>query len=209
MIARESDVALRTLSGPIKALSESWAASPLRPQPSSEALDAWDRLIEDWIGSELPFIFRTMKYGRGGREAHGSGRALTYSDNTPAHWAFASALAGTVPTIGQVSEMFAAGTMPLAFALKAQEKVALIYTRGGLARAFRLNDRGWKVCHIERVNDGTRVHPCERSLDQLASHLRRFLSPRNMFLIPITIGGLGETPEMVDAMRRQQLASSV
>lgn len=78
-------------------------------------------------------------------------------------------------------------------------------------KAFGLNQcaedkRGWRICHIVDTGIGTlskRQMDLEASelpphalgtasIDRLKAHMGLFLSPRNMILVPIDFGGVGE-----------------
>ncbi|MEC8534438.1 MAG: hypothetical protein VXZ00_10605, partial [Pseudomonadota bacterium] len=168
---------------------------------SAEALKRWDLVIEAWAESDLPLLCRTPNWGRGAEDVHDSGRLLTCADNTPAHWAFAMALKGQTPTLEEISTLFDRGEMPLAFAIKAAEKPRLKYARGGLSSKLRLNKDGWKVCHVSQAGLRLPGHPTTHPLPIIKAHFKRFMSPRNMFLVPLALGGLGETPQMIDAIR--------
>lgn len=193
--------ALADMDQPLRNLASEWATSPHRPKVGEEVLASWDVLIEQWLASSLPLVCRTPNWGRGAEEVHASGRLLTFADNTPAHWAMAQALRGETPGLGDVQTLFDAGSMPLAFAIKQSEKARLKFARGGLSSQIRINKDGWKVCHISRAGLGLAGHPVSQSISAIEAHFRRFLSPRNMFLVPLALGGLGETPQMIDAIR--------
>ena len=193
----DAEAALADLDAGLIALADRWAKSPQRPRVDPKVLLAWDQLLDTRISSEVPLPCRTPSWGRGAEDLHPSGRILTCADNTPAHWAMALAIAGQTPTLDDVARLFETGTMPLAFAIKKSEKDRLRYARGGLSAKLRLNKDGWKVCHIEAAGLRWAGHPTGAPIEMIHAHFRRFLSPRNMFLIPLSIGGLGETPQMI------------
>ena len=68
-----------------------------------------------------------------------------------------------------------------------------------------LNTLGWKVCHIEPVGMRKQGAMAEFPLAELKSHMRRFLSVGNMFLVPKTHAGLGELPEVLEVFKRASL----
>lgn len=200
-VSESVSAALADMDQPLRNLASEWAVSPHRPRVPKEVLTFWDTLIEEWVASNLPLLCRTPNWGRGAEEVHESGRILTFADNTPAHWAMSLALTGETPSLADVRALFDTAAMPLAFAVKASEKARLKFARGGLSSKIRINKDGWKVCHIFRAGLGLAGHPGSQPITAIEAHFRRFMSPRNMFLVPLVLGGLGETPQMIDAIR--------
>jgi hypothetical protein len=150
-------------------------------------LKAWDEMLDRWVASPLPLVLRDGRR-RGERAKCSTGREIVFADNSPANWVFALALAGEAPDIsGWTSETL--GThLPLTFVTK------------GEAAKRDLNRAGWKVCHIEPVSDRKRYKIESAPIEPLEAEFRRFLSPRNIFLIPKAISGAGEIPEVVQAV---------
>jgi hypothetical protein len=168
-------------------LGKSWAASPQRPRIHREVLLSFDEVLQRWLASDLPLILRDG--GRRGKVfQHVSGRDLFFGDNSPANWSFALALAGAVPDLAAISRE------------TLHERVPLTFTSRGEAAKRDLNKAGWKICHIAPVSDRQRVKPEVSPLDRVGQAFLRFLSPRNMFLIPKVIAGAGELPEVVGAI---------
>lgn len=179
--------ALSDLHEPLADLGRRWARSVHRPRPSAEVLQGWDGLLQAWIDSDLPLILRDTSR-RGAVERHPTGRLVTYGDNSPANWAFGLALRGIVPNLAEIAERGVAETVPLSFLAK------------GEAAKRNLNRQGWKVCHIDPVSDRRRLRMEDSDIERLQSAFRRFLSPRNIFLIPKAIAGAGELPEVIAAI---------
>lgn len=179
--------ALDELREPLAELGRRWAASSHRPRPAEAVLRGWDALLEGWVASELPLVLRDQ--GRRGQTVlHERGRPLLFGDNSPANWAFGLALRGEVPTIEALRARPLGEIVPLSF-----------LSRGEAAKR-NLNKAGWKVCHIDPVSDRRRVKFETSELVRVESAFRRFLSPRNIFLIPKEISGAGELPEVVRAI---------
>lgn len=179
--------AMNELREPLADLGERWAASRHRPRPQPDILVAWDKLLSDWVQSDLPLVLRDQAR-RGETLAHISGRLLIFGDNSPANWSFGLALRGIVPSIEDIVAVGVAEIVPLSFLAK------------GEAAKRNLNRAGWKVCHINPVSDRKRTKPENSELDRLAAGFVRFLSPRNIFLIPKQISGAGELPEVIEAV---------
>jgi hypothetical protein len=167
-----------------------WAADPARPSPAPEMLAAWDGVLDRWIASDLPLILRIQK--RIGETARSrDGRTVIFADNMPANWALASALEGEVPNIDSWTAETLANNVPLSMVSRSAVKVDL-------------NQLGWKVCHIDGVSDRRRGAVEDYAAAELGVRMRRFLSPRNMFVIPKVWSGAGELPEVIEAVRMHE-----
>jgi hypothetical protein len=179
------------LRGLLADLGRRWATSRYRPRPSPESLKRWDKLLEWWEISDLPLLLRTGDRNLVGKPTRGaSGRKIFFADNTPAWWSFGLALEEHAPDISQWTADDVCANVPLGMMM-----------RGGRLRRD-VNQEGWKVCHIERVSDGSRRAPVETLDDAtLRARFRRFISPLNMFLVPKSHAGLGELPEVIAAVR--------
>lgn len=181
------DLALTDLRDVLVDLGRRWACSNHRPRPSADTLKAWDRTLDTWIASSLPILLRDSRR-RGERATCSTGREVIFGDNSPANWVFALALAGEVPDISSWTSETMGSHLPLTFLTK------------GAAAKRDLNRAGWKVCHIDPVSDRKRYKIEQAPLEPLEAEFRRFLSPRNIFLIPKPIAGAGEIPEVVQAV---------
>ena len=190
------------IQAPIEQFATAWAQSLVRPHPTKDQLEVWDRLIDAWIeDTTLPLFVRRFNEAlpRGSRLMHESGRYLVPTDNTPAHWAFSEACAASIHNLDQVRELLVADKVPIAMMLNASEKASAHHR--GVGRKGLLNDKGWKLCHVESVKVG-RGNVLKMPIGKLQEQFHRFMSPRNMFLIPLRLGGMGEVQEVIDAIRR-------
>lgn len=176
-----------------------WFGDPLRPRLPEEIVVRWDTLLDEWVAAEdLPLIVRRPRNNRGHLLRHISGRSIIPSDNSPAHWSIALAFGGCCPSLDQVRETLSTDALPVAMAFKAEERLGARFrcTR----RAVRgPNDLGWKVAHIENVGIGYAGDILSLPLAQIGGHMKRFLAPRNMFLVPKDYAGVAETPEFLAA----------
>jgi len=179
--------ALEELREPLIELGRRWAASSHRPRPSSATLQAWDAFLNSWVLSDLPLLLRDSRR-RGTRTKCSNGRDVIFGDNSPANWAFKMALADNVPDIASWNADNIANHVPLTFLTK------------GSAGKRDLNKAGWKVCHIRPVSDRKRLKTEQTPFDSVEAEFRRYISPRNIFLIPISISGAGELPEVIKAI---------
>jgi len=190
-----------TIKRLILRFAEEWATSEDRPKLTCNQLAIWDQLIEEWIGDKsLPIMVRKFDKGlpRGSHQIHESGRILIPTDNTPAHWAFESAWSGDVSSLATIASLLEDDKIPIAMILKTFEKSGAKQKCSG--RKNGLNSKGWKLCHIDPVKVG-KGNILTKPISDIENQFRRFISPRNMFLIPKNIGGLGEVTEVIEAVR--------
>jgi hypothetical protein len=101
--------------------------------------------------------------------------------------------------VEEIAQAFADDQIPVAMAFKKEERAAAKY-RGTRSQLEHLNAAGWKLAHIIPVAVGGRTPLESRPLPSLEQHLLRFLSPRNMFVVPLPWAGLAETVEMTAAI---------
>jgi hypothetical protein len=192
------------LAQPLLQVALAWANHPKRPKPRTEVLEHWDHLIADWTADiALPLFIRKVANNRGSAVQHPSGRTLVPSDNSPAHWALALAVLGEMPTLAQVREMIAHDKIPVAMVLKGRERTIAQFVCT-LNQVINPNAAGWKVAHIRAIGLASRTPIDQVSESALRDHFQRFLTPRNMFLVPRAYAGLGELPEMCSAIEAIQ-----
>lgn len=180
-------LAAKELNDVLIELGRRWAESPRRRHPVPEVLDAWDRFLDAWLDTNLPLILRNQKK-RGESLTCSNGREVIFSDNSAAHWAFCLALGGDVPDIDSWKSGSIISHVPTSF------------IGGNAVPRGTLNEEGWKICHIEPVSDRKRHDLQKVSFEVVVAKFRRFMSPRNMFLIPKMISGAGEIPQVIDAV---------
>jgi hypothetical protein len=184
----------------LRALAAEWAASPARPEPAPDVLDQWDQLIAAWAADEsLPLFARKFKGNRGAFLTHATGRVVIPADNTPAHWAHAQALRGVCPTLDDVRQSIAGNRIPVAMIMPPAERKLATLT-GSRTKAENMNAVGWNLAHIKPIGlKGATALP-NVPIARLREHFRLFMSPSNMFVIPLALAGLGETVEAVEAI---------
>ena len=191
------------LQNKILSLAAGWASSSQRPRVLPAVLDAWDELIEGWLQDfETPVYYRRSRDSRGERISLQGGRPGVAVDNSTAQWAYALALKGICPTLGEISVLQERDQVPVALALEKSEKGVATY-KCCLPRRGTLNKRGWKLCHIEGVGLLESKETGELPIEKLEDRFRKLLSPRNMFVVPKDRSGLGELPEMIAAVRKE------
>ncbi|MDE2717666.1 MAG: hypothetical protein OXI33_11725 [Chloroflexota bacterium] len=142
--------------------------------------------MNDWIATpSLPLLIRDSRR-RGEQAVCSDGRIVLFCDNSPANWSLRLALAGQAPDIRAWNDI--------------REHVPLTFRSKRPAGRRDLNRSGWKICHIEAVSDRKRVAIEDSPVDRLEGAFRRLLFPGNMFLVPKSISGAGELPEVVRAV---------
>lgn len=183
-------------------LAELWAQEPSRPRPATDVLEHWDCLIADWAKDlSLPLYVRKAKDRGSCVEHHSTHRCLVPTDNSPAQWAFALAVRGENPDLGQIREYVDRDCVPVAMVLGRAERERAKY-KCTLSRTLSPNSFGWKVCHVEGVRLGGGGSLSEISEAILREHFRKLMAPSNMFVVPKKYGGLGELPEFCQAIGR-------
>jgi len=184
----------------IKELGKIWRESEHNPKASSIIVDSWDNLVSEWIQDKsLPLIIRRSKELRGHVYHHCSGREIVISDNTVAIWVSYHVINRKTISLSEIRKLLENKELPitLSFDGKKKEKDGATYTKV----LGNYNLKGWRVCHIEPVGLNSRKAIEEIDISILEEHFWRYLSPKNMFLIPKNIAGLGEIQEFIDEQR--------
>ncbi len=192
------------LSHKLQEVGKLWASSKYRPRVQTEIKHHWDELIDAWADSDLPLVVRKSSGVRGGTITHSGGRSIILADNSPAQWAFMRAFQSFTYSLDEIRSQLESGRIPFAFATKRSEKSQMKY-KGTLSAADNLNKRGWKLCHIDGVGLRSATLLEDFSIERLVSHFRLLLKPSNHFLVPLSWAGLGELPEVIDAIRQYEL----
>lgn len=190
------------LSQKLQEFGKLWAESGDRPRIPLQVKRCWDQLIDGWADSDLPLVVRKSTDVRGKEVIHSiSRRRIILSDNSPAQWTYMRALQGLTYSLSAIRGELERDNIPFAFATKRVEKVQMKYKRT-LQTADKLNKHGWKLCHIEPVGLRLATPLNELAMDLLLRHFRLLLKPSNHFLVPLSWGGLGEVPEVIEEIRR-------
>lgn len=182
----------------IRSIGRLWRNSKTNPKSSEDVIHKWDKLIDEWVADKtMPLIIRRSRELRGHEYAHKSGRKIITSDNTVAIWVSYNVLNKKVFTLDRIKKLIEHDEFPIAFAFKTGEKAGAKLTKTlGL---YRLSD--WTVCHIEPVGLNTKEIITDINIEILENHFRKYVSPRNMFLLPKCIAGLGEIQDFIDEQR--------
>jgi len=187
----------------IKELGQLWKFSENRPNVSSEVLDAWDNLISEWAEDEtMPLIIR--KGNQRGQEFdhEETKRKIIVSDNTFALWVYRNVLDGNTYGLSQLKDKLKNHEIPMVYALAKDDRLKAKHTKTLGKEALSHADAKWKLCHIEPVGLNSR-QPIERmAICTIIEHFKRYANPKNMFILPKEIGGLGEIQEFIDEQKK-------
>lgn len=177
-----------------------WAISDARPRPAAAVRAHWTALIDAWIRAvDMPLFIRKHRGDRGTEIIHPSGRRIIPTDNSPAHWAFTLACDGATPTLDEVRGWVASDAIPVAMILRSTEHGGAKYRRC-LTRQFNVNTSGWKLAHLAPVGLNAKLSLGAMQMPALEASFRRFLSPANMFVVPLEWSGLAEVESVVRAV---------
>ncbi len=105
----------------------------------------------------------------------------------------------TKPLLEDIRSYLQRDEIPVAMVVD-REMVARSRYRCSKVAVPNPNKLRWKVCHRRKVALRGRGPVNQRSIDHLQAHFRDFLSPSNMFLVPLTLAGLGELPHFIKAI---------
>lgn len=188
------------MSEKIQELGKFWKKSETNPKISEKVLSKWERLIDDWINDEtLPIIIRKQTSIRGSETTHDSGRKIVTTDNSFSQWIYCNVLNGNTYSIEEIKDLLKKDNIPMSFAIKASEKEKIKYKK--TLGNYSINKRGWKLCHIDPVGLKTKQSLEKIDIQDLKNHFKKLANPRNMFLLPLQIGSLGEIQEFIDEQK--------
>jgi len=179
-----------------------WARHAICPRMDKRTSHHWDELVSTWsTDPKLPLLIRKKERGvaRGEIIRHESGRELVLTDNSPASWSYMLAFAKEKPSIEDIRGFLKRDEIPVSMVVDGEMNARSRY-RCSLVAGLNPNKLGWKVCHIQKVGLGRRRTVKQRPILDLQLHFRAFLAPSNMFLVPKILGGLGELPQLIEAM---------
>ena len=184
-------------------MGEFWRDSPLRPRPTIEALTYWSALVDEWVADEsMPLLIRKGSL-KTLRCVHPKGRTFVRCDNSPAHWAFMGAFRDARPSLADVREQLTLGHVPMALARTREESKRIAdgldeamgghlgQSRYGQVNKFP-GGMAYKLCHLEGIGIKARGDVQDLPVTTLQSHMRRFLDPLNMIVVPLEYAGVGE-----------------
>jgi hypothetical protein len=101
---------------------------------------------------------------------------------------------GQTPELKDIKTWVAGDQIPVAMILKPAEQKVARY-KCTLRKVSSPQSAGWKTAHIEGIGLSDRTAASDINEATLREHFRKFMSPSNMFVIPLKHGGLAELPE--------------
>jgi hypothetical protein len=104
-----------------------------------------------------------------------------------------------VPSINEVYRRLENDEIPIAMILSMRERQSAVY-RGTRNQIQNPNQLGWKICHKRPIGIRQRGNITQIPVSALETHFRLFLSPSNMFVVPLSLSGLGEIPHVSELM---------
>lgn len=186
-----------------KDLAAAWLADPCCPNVTEAVMDHWHALVADWAADpNLPLLVRKDTRNRGSEVRHSSGRVLIPVDNSPAQWAYGLALDGACPSIQDIAERVAARNIPVALGFFKDEREKAVF-RQPLGKSS-VNKEKWKLGHVENVGLYSKQALESFPIEELRRHFLRFMSPANMFAVPLVWAGLAELPETREIVRQMR-----
>src|SRR5690242_13538995 len=184
-----------------EALSVAYAQSQLRPRLALPVLQHWDKLIDDWSEDmRLPLFIRKHSGNRGSSVIHlSTGRVLVPCDNSPAHWAMATAFSKGVSITMDILRGVHR-QIPAAMILKATESKTAQF-KASLGK-YNVSIYGWRLDHIEDVGLNTRTEIDSMNMETLKNHFHLLMKPSNIVLVPTALKGLGDLPMFLSTLKR-------
>ena len=190
------------LDSGIRELAIQWQSDTLRLVVHPDQIESYEEQLKKWLADKsLPLLIRKYRRDRGHTKSHKSGRTLVPCDNAPANYFLSSALFDYPFAAKEVPERLESGELP----------VGMIADAGATYKGHQsvnmdppnLNTLNFKICHIEPVGIGY-GDITQMDIERLKDHMYRFLSVKNMFLLPKQYGALGELDAFVEVFRDGQ-----
>ena len=194
------------ISEQIKNLGRLWKSS--QKSISMDVLNSWDDLISEWIEDEsMPLIIRKSSC-RGQEFIHEkTGRKIIVSDNAFAVWVYRQVLEGKTYSLLEIKNKLLKNEIPIVYVISKIDKEKAKYTTLLGKDAISVVGNKWKLCHIDSVGLGTREKIEKIEIEIIKNRFERYVNPKNMFLLPKGIGGLGEVEEFIKEQRIDRKAT--
>lgn len=185
----------------IREIGHLWKISNTQPKINKEFLSKWEKLIYDWKDDHsLPLIIRNKQGSRGSEIKHNAtGRSIIFSDNSFAKWVYENVMDEKIFTLDEIKQKLKKDEIPISLVIKKSEKEKAKYKK--TLGKNSVNKRGWKLCHIAPIGFKNSTLANNRDIKDLEDHFVKFGNPKNMFLLPLEIGFLGEIQEFIDEQK--------
>lgn len=191
----------------LKELGTLWRQSAHNPRNRilDSTLDSWEQLIMEWANSSnLPLIVRRGST-RGQEFVHPSGRRIIISDNTFALWVYQHVWKNETFELSDIATMLHNHKIPIVYALTREQQKIAKHTKTLGEYALSDENGKWKLCHIIPVGFNSRKRIEEFPIEKIKEHFIHYANPRNMFVLPKEIGGLGEVQEFIDQQETEDI----
>lgn len=194
-----NDLVGEDIRSKIREIGALWRSSPNNPSIDQEVVNQWEKLIDDWIkDSNMPLIVRKETNKRGQAFRHSiTGREIIIADNSVALWVYGHVLKGKVFTLSQIRELLQNNELPVVFMATKEIRKNAKY-----AKALGKNPlSNWKLCHIESIGLNTNTPIIDLDIEVIKEHFRKYVNPKNMFVLPKEIGDLGEIEAFIEQQK--------
>lgn len=194
-----NDLVGEDIRSKIREIGALWRSSPNNPSIDQEVVNQWEKLIDDWIkDSNMPLIVRKETNKRGQSFRHSTtGREIIIADNSVALWVYGHVLKGKVFTLSQIRELLQNNELPVVFMATKEIRKNAKY-----AKALGKNPlSNWKLCHIESIGLNTNTPIIDLDIEVIKEHFRKYVNPKNMFVLPKEIGDLGEIEAFIEQQK--------
>lgn len=190
-----------TIKEKIREIGHLWKISNSQPKINKRVLSKWEKIIYSWKDdSSLPLIIRNKQRSRGSEIKHKStGRSIIFSDNSFAKWVYENVMDEKIFTLDEIRQKLKDDEIPISLVIKTSEKEKAKYKKTLGKKS--VNKRGWKLCHIAPIGLKNSILAENRDIKELEDHFIKFANPKNMFLLPLEIGFLGEIQEFIDEQK--------
>ena len=184
----------------IRELGKLWKNSDSNPLIDNDIKNKWEQLIYEWKDNkEMPLIVRKQSAIRGSEIIHSTGRKIIITDNSFSQWIYSNVMDNKTYSLDEIKTMLFKDEIPMCFAIK-KEDVNKVKYRKTLGQ-YSVNRRGWKLCHIDGVGLNSKMKIAEIEIAELENHFIKLANPKNMFLLPLEIGSLGEIQEFINEQK--------
>ena len=175
----------------IREIGKLWNQSANKRILPKASCDHWCELIEFWRDCpDLPLVVRKNAKQKGEFVYHPSGREIIFADNSFATWVLCNVLENKTPDIAAIKKLLDNDEIP--FMMVANKQAKYKKTLGANATD------GWKLCHKEPVGFNSKKAIADFDIEYIKQRFFVYANPKNMFLLPKDIGGIGEIKEFIE-----------
>jgi hypothetical protein len=184
----------------ISEIGKKWHNSLNNPKVSNDLLYYWEDLISEWKNADdLPLVVRKQTAIRGSEVTHKSDKKIIITDNSFSQWIYYNILNHKKYTLSEIEELLEKDEIPFSYAIKKIDKERVKYKK--CIGNYSVNKQGWKLCHINQVGIKSSEPIENMEIEELKKHFTKLANPKNMFLIPLEIGGIGEISEFISQQK--------